>query len=112
VAAKQKSLAPIHLGEILLEQLMRPTGISINRFASDISVPTGRISGIVNGKRGITADTAARRALERNSADMDRALIRLRAAGDGTPLKRQGEGFYLQLLGKKANGSVSDDTCY
>jgi len=60
MAAMPKLLEPIHPGEILLEEFMRPMEISINRLARDIAVPPGRISGIVNGKRGITADTALR----------------------------------------------------
>jgi len=58
--AKKKLLAPIHPGEILLEEFMAPLNISINRLARNISVPPGRISAIVNGKRAITADTALR----------------------------------------------------
>ena len=58
--ARQRKLKPIHPGEILLEEFMKPMEISINRLARDIAVPPGRISGIVNGKRGITADTALR----------------------------------------------------
>ena len=53
-------LDPIHPGEILLEDFMKPLEISINRLARDIDVPPGRISTIVNGKRSITADTALR----------------------------------------------------
>jgi addiction module HigA family antidote len=60
MAAKSRLLEPIHPGEILLEEFMKPMEISINRLARDIAVPPGRISGIVNGKRGITADTALR----------------------------------------------------
>jgi len=50
----------IHPGEILSEEFLKPMAISINRLARDIAVPPGRISEIVNGKRGITADTALR----------------------------------------------------
>lgn len=57
---KTKLLPPIHPGEILLEEFMRPLGISINQLARDIVVPPGRVSAIVNGKRAITADTALR----------------------------------------------------
>lgn len=57
---RRKHLDPIHPGEILLEDFMKPMGISINRLARDLVVPPGRISAIVNGKRGITADTALR----------------------------------------------------
>lgn len=53
-------LEPIHPGEILREEFLEPMGISINRLAREIVVPPGRISDIVNGKRGITADTALR----------------------------------------------------
>lgn len=60
MATKKKLLDPIHPGEILLEEFMKPIGISINRLARDIAVPPGRISQIVNGKRSITADTALR----------------------------------------------------
>lgn len=56
----KKALEPIFPGEILLEEFMKPLGISINRLARDTHVPPGRISEIVNGKRAITADTALR----------------------------------------------------
>lgn len=55
-----RKLDPIHPGEILREEYLIPMEISINRLARDIGVPPGRISEIVNGKRGITADTALR----------------------------------------------------
>jgi addiction module HigA family antidote len=55
-----KMLEPIHPGEILREEFLKPMAISINRLAREIMVPPGRISEIVNGKRGITADTALR----------------------------------------------------
>lgn len=51
---------PAHPGQILLERVMQPLGISRNQLARDIDVPVGRISDITNGKRGITADTALR----------------------------------------------------
>jgi len=60
MAVKQRLLEPIHPGEVLLEDFMKPMGISINRLARDIAVPPGRISAIVNGRRAITADTAMR----------------------------------------------------
>jgi addiction module HigA family antidote len=55
----EEKLPPIHLGRILLEDL-KDERISINGLAQAIRVPASRISLIVNGKRGITADTAAR----------------------------------------------------
>ena len=60
MARRQKYLDPIHPGEVLLEDFLKPMGISINRLARDIVVPPGRISKIVNGKRAISADTALR----------------------------------------------------
>ncbi len=55
-----KNLPPIHPGEILLEEFLRPMGISQYRLAKDISVSPRRINEIVHGKRAITADTALR----------------------------------------------------
>ena len=55
-----KKIAPIHPGEILLEEFLKPMGISQNRLALDIRVPARRINEIVQGKRRITADTALR----------------------------------------------------
>ena len=55
-----KKIAPRHPGEILLEEFLKPMGISQNRWALDIRVPARRINEIVHGKRRITADTALR----------------------------------------------------
>ncbi len=55
-----KALDPIHPGEILMEEFLKPLEISLNQLARDIGVPAGRISQIVRGKRAITADTALR----------------------------------------------------
>ncbi len=55
-----KKLAPVHPGEILREEYMRPFGLSMNRLALDLRVPVTRISEIVRGRRGITSDTALR----------------------------------------------------
>jgi addiction module HigA family antidote len=55
-----KKLAPIHPGEVLLEDFLKPMGISQYRLAKDISVPPRRINEIVHGTRAITADTALR----------------------------------------------------
>jgi len=55
-----KSLSPIHPGEVLLEDFMKPLGLSQYRLAQDIGVTPIRISQIVNGQRSITVDTAMR----------------------------------------------------
>ncbi len=53
-------LDEIHPGEILLEDFMKPMGISARQLAADIDVSPSRISDLVNGNRPITADTALR----------------------------------------------------
>ena len=53
-------LSPIHPGEVLLEDFMKPLGLSQYRLAKDIGVTPIRISQIVNGQRAITVDTALR----------------------------------------------------
>jgi addiction module HigA family antidote len=55
-----KKMPPLHPGEILLEEFLKPIGLSQNRLALDIRVPARRINEIVLGKRRITADTALR----------------------------------------------------
>src|SRR5438046_8934104 len=52
--------APVHPGEMLREEFMKPLRISINGLALELHVPVTRISEIVNERRGITADTALR----------------------------------------------------
>jgi len=55
-----RKLPPVHPGEILLEEFLKPLGISQYRLAKDVSVPPRRINEIVRGSRAITADTALR----------------------------------------------------
>jgi antitoxin HigA-1 len=57
---REERLPPVHPGEVLLEDFMKPLGLSQYRLAQDIGVPALRISQIVHGKRAITADTALR----------------------------------------------------
>ncbi len=57
---KSKLLNPIHPGEILAEEFMKPLALSINRLSRELNVPPNRIHAIVHGVRGITADTALR----------------------------------------------------
>lgn len=53
-------LSPIHPGEVLLEEFLKPMGLSQNQLALALRVPARRINEIVQGKRGISADTALR----------------------------------------------------
>ena len=53
-------MAPLHPGEMLREEFMKPLGLSANALAMELRVPVTRISEIVRERRGITADTALR----------------------------------------------------
>jgi addiction module HigA family antidote len=55
-----KRLAPVHPGEVLLEEFLQPMGLSQYRLAKEIHVPARRINEIVHGTRGVSADTALR----------------------------------------------------
>ena len=56
----KKNIAPIHPGEILMEEFLKPMNLSQNQIANDLGVPPRRINEIVLGKRRVTADTALR----------------------------------------------------
>src|ERR687891_1304298 len=75
-----KKLAPVHAGEILLEEFLVPMGISQYRLAKDINVPPRRINEIVHGKRAISADTALR--LARYFGTSERFWLNLQAQFD------------------------------
>ena len=55
-----EKLSPVHPGEILLEEFLKPLGLSQNRLSRDLAVPAQRINEIVREKRAITVDTALR----------------------------------------------------
>lgn len=57
---KKKKLPPVHPGEVLLDEFLKPLGLSQNKLALNIGVPARRINEIVLEKRKITADTALR----------------------------------------------------
>jgi addiction module HigA family antidote len=75
-----KKLRPVHPGEVLLEEFLKPLGISQYRLAKDISVPARRINEIVLGKRSISADTALR--LSRYFGMSDRFWVNLQIRYD------------------------------
>jgi addiction module HigA family antidote len=77
---EKKILDPIHPGEILIEEFLKPMGISQYRLAKDINVPARRINEIVQGKRSITPDTALR--LSRFFGLSERFWINLQARYD------------------------------
>jgi addiction module HigA family antidote len=55
-----KKLRPVHPGEILREEFMKPLGLSMNRLALDLRVPVTRIAEIVHERRAVTIDTSLR----------------------------------------------------
>lgn len=75
-----KKLPPIHPGEVLLEEFLKPLEISQYRLAKEVSVPPRRINEIVHGKRGISADTALR--LARYFGTTERFWLNLQARFD------------------------------
>src|SRR6266852_6016632 len=58
--SRAKKLPPIHPGEILLEEFLKPLGMIMNRLAQELRVPANRITQIVEGRRSITGETALR----------------------------------------------------
>ncbi|HXR33115.1 MAG TPA: HigA family addiction module antitoxin [Verrucomicrobiae bacterium] len=77
---RKKLLPPIHPGEILREDYLKPLGLSMNRLALDLRVPVTRISEIVHERRGITTETALR--LARYFKTSARYWLNLQAAYD------------------------------
>ena len=76
----RKPLAPVHPGEILLEEFLTPLGMSQYRLAKSLSVPARRINEIVHGTRAVSADTALR--LARFFGTSERFWLNLQAAYD------------------------------
>jgi len=77
---KSAKLAPVHPGEILREDYMKPLGLSMNKLALGLRVPVTRIAEIVHERRGITPDTALRLARYFNTSA--RFWLNLQAAYD------------------------------
>jgi addiction module HigA family antidote len=76
----KRRLAPVHPGEILLEEFLGPLGLTQYRLAKSLSVPPRRINEIVHGTRAITADTALR--LARFFGTSERFWLNLQTAYD------------------------------
>ena len=91
------TLAPIHPGEVLLEEFLGPMGISQYRLAKDISVSPRRINEIVHGKRAVTADTALR--LSRYFGTSDRFWLNLQTGYDlDVERDRLGDRLEVEVL--------------
>lgn len=95
-------LDPIHPGEILLEEFLKPLGVSQYELAKDIDVPARRINEIVHGKRAITPDTALRLARAFNMSA--RFWLNLQSRYD---LERQAELLQETLAGIKTLPAVN-----
>ena len=78
--ASERRIPPVHPGEILLEEFLKPLGLSQYRLAKGLSVPARRINEIVLGVRSITADTALR--LARFFGTSERFWLNLQATYD------------------------------
>ena len=77
---RRRKLPPVHPGEILFEEFIKPLGITQYRVAKDIKVPARRINEIVHGQRTVTANTALR--LSRYFGTSDRFWLNLQARYD------------------------------
>lgn len=91
-----QNLSPIHPGEILLEDFMKPLGLTQYRLARDLRVTPIRVSQIVNGKRSISVDTALR--LARYFGTSAAVWLRLQVRYDLEVAERK--------LGKRINREV------
>ena len=83
----RKKLPPIHPGEILLEEFLKPLGLTQYRLAKSLSVPPRRINEIAQGKRSITADTALR--LARFFGNSERFRLNLQTTYDLVNAKKK-----------------------
>lgn len=98
-----RKLAPVHPGEVLYEEFLRPLRISQYRLAKDISVPPRRINEIVHGERAITADTALR--LARYFGTSERFWLNLQARYDLEVEKdRLGDRLRKEVVAHRATG--------
>ncbi len=91
-----KKLPPVHPGEILLEEYLKPLGLSQYRLAKEIHVPPRRINEIVHGKRAVTADTALR--LSRFFSTSERFWLNLQVRYDLEVEKDRLEGALQQEI--------------
>src|SRR5262245_26646454 len=101
IKMSRKRLEPIHPGEILEEEFMHPLGLSANALARRIDVPVTRISEIVRGSRGVTADTALR--LSRLFGTSSELWLGLQAEYD-LRVARQDYGIYERIVPLKQRG--------
>ena len=83
----RNGMRPIHPGEILLEEFLGPLGMTAHALSQAIRVPATRVNDIVNGRRGVTADTALR--LARYFGNSPEFWLNLQAAHDLRAAERE-----------------------
>ena len=101
----EERLPPVHPGEVLLEDFMKPLGLSQYRLAQDLGVPALRISQIVHGKRAVTADTALR--LARYFGTSANVWMRLQARYD----LEVAEVELAERVKREGKSPPASDTC-
>jgi addiction module HigA family antidote len=74
----KNGMRPVHPGEVLLEDYIKPMGVSVRAVAMALHVPYSRLSEIIKGQRGVSADTALR--LERYFGSEAKGWLNLQAA--------------------------------
>jgi antitoxin HigA-1 len=102
---RKKLLSPIHPGEILREEYLKPLGPSMNKLALDLPVPVTRISEIVHERRGFTPDTALRLARYFNTSA--RFWLNLQAAYDLEVAEDESSGRIEQEVLPAVRGEFS-----
>ena len=105
---KVKAMPPVHPGEILLEEFMKPLGLSQYRVAKAINVPPRRINEIVQGKRAITTETALR--LERYLGWPAQVWLNLQSRYDMEIIAPKIGGALAQIVGVLRTALPRDDT--
>jgi len=76
----KNGMRPVHPGEVLLEDYLKPLGLSVNALAKALDVPTSRMNDIVHERRGVSADTALR--LERYFGSEAQGWLNMQTAFD------------------------------
>lgn len=99
-------LPPVHPGEVLLEEFLKPMGISQYRLAKDISVTPRRVNEIVLHKRGVSADTALR--LGRYFGTSEQFWLNLQSAYDlDTERDRLGDRLNSEVIEFRTNAETA-----
>jgi addiction module HigA family antidote len=101
----KNAMRPVHPGEVLREDYLKPLSMSANALAKALSVPAPRINDVIRGRRGISADTAMRLARFRwRCAFVAKSPERLRSARSGNQQRQAhwARGFTRRPIGRKA----------